>query len=104
MADERRRLLQKELEKCPNIKRVYFQPPEKMKMEYPCIVYNLSRIETERANNKLYLKHKSYNVTVITSNPDDETVNHLLENFESCKFDRQYKSDNLYHNVVTLFY
>lgn len=104
MADERRRSLQKELEKVPGIKRVYFQPPSNTKMEYPCIEYGLGRIVTNRADNKLYFKAKSYDITVITPHADDPSIDYLLETFQSCKFDRQFKSDNLYHNVLTLFY
>lgn len=104
MADDRRRILHEELSKVPNIAKVYFQPPEKSRIEYPCILYSLSRIETDKANNKSYLKHKGYNVTVITSNPDDTSVDYILEHFPNARFDRQFKSDNLYHNVMTLFY
>ena len=35
-------------------KNVYFQPPSSVKMNYPCIVYSLSRISVKKANNKLY--------------------------------------------------
>ena len=39
---------------------VYFQPPEKVKMNYPCIVYELSKIKSTMADNKRYLNTKRY--------------------------------------------
>lgn len=96
--------LQEELEQIPNIKKVYYQPPNNTKMLYPCIVYERNRIDMRQANNKSYLKFTNYLITVITSDPDDETPDILLDTFPRIRFDRTFKSDNLYHNVFTLYY
>ena len=53
---------------------VYFQPPSSIKMKYPAIVYSRSKIDDKNANNDV------------------------------CKFDRSFSSDNLNHNVFTLYY
>lgn len=73
-------------------------------MEYPCIVYELSGINTRQADNKKYLKFKRYSITVITRNPDDNLPEAILDHFDNCSFDRQFKTAGLYHNVLTLYY
>ncbi len=34
---------------------VYFQPPESVRLTYPCIIYNLDDFDVKRADNELYL-------------------------------------------------
>ena len=82
---------------------VYFQPPESVKLDYPCIIYERSGIRNNSANNKLYLKHKSYTVTFISEDPDSEIPDKLLE-LPYCGFDRHFTSDNLNHDVFTLYF
>lgn len=83
-------------------KNVYFQPPSTIKMSYPAIVYSLGNIENRRADNSVYNTNKSYELTLVTSNPDDETVN-KLNVLSMCSFDRFYTSDNLNHYVFTIY-
>lgn len=82
---------------------VYFQPPESFKMDYPCIVYERSGIRPDRANNKLYLQHKRYTVTVIDEDPESELPD-KLSGLEYCNFDRHFTSDHLNHDVFTLYF
>ncbi len=49
---------------------VYFQPPENIRLTYPCIVYERSSIDTNFADNNPYTNKKRYTVTVIDKNPD----------------------------------
>lgn len=83
---------------------VYFQPPETLKMAYPCIVYNLSGIRTRCANNEVYTMDKRYDVTLITKDPDNNLIDKMVVDFSLCGFDRPFVSDNLYHYVYTLYY
>ena len=83
-------------------KNVYFQPPSTIKMSYPAIVYSLGNIENRRADNSVYNTNKYYELTLVTSNPDDETVN-KLNGLSMCSFDRFYTSDNLNHYVFTIY-
>lgn len=96
--------LQKELETVLGSKNVYFQPPESVKMKYDAIVYSLSDIRTDYANDSVYIKNKSYDVTVISRNPDNNIAVNLLDHFKYISFDRRYIGDNLYHDALTLFY
>lgn len=82
---------------------VYFQPPESVKMVYPCIVYALNTINTKFANNNSYLNTKSYMVTVIDQDPDSKIPDKLLS-LPMCGFNRFYISDNLNHWSFTLYF
>lgn len=84
-------------------KNVYFQPPESVKLQYPAIVYSLSRIRNNHASNKVYRQMDSYTVTVIDRNPDSKIVRDVSL-LPQCSFDRGFVSDNLYHNVFTITY
>lgn len=84
-------------------RQVYFQPPESIKMKYPAIVYSLSDIPTEFANNNPYIQSQAYEVIVIDSNPDSTIVKKISQ-LPKCRFNRHYTSDNLNHYVFTLIY
>lgn len=86
------------------VSRVYFQAPEKNKMEYPCIKYSLSGMDTKRADDAVYLGTKRYEIIVIDYDSDSEIPDKILANFPMCSFDRQYVADGLYHTVLTLYY
>ena len=95
--------LQKKLEELLGTKNVYYQPPETVKMTYPAIRYSKSRIETRKAEDSIYLKNIRYEVIVIDPRPDNPVIDKLLE-LPHCSYDRHYKSDNLNHDALTLYY
>lgn len=95
--------LQSELENLLGTRNVYFQPPPSIKMNYPCIVYERVRINTDFADNDPYLLNKIYQVTYIDSDPDSEMPDRLA-NMHCCVFERNYKTNELYHNVFRLTY
>lgn len=83
---------------------VYFQPPESINLNYPCIIYERDNINTNFADNKPYFSRDRYNVTVIDKDPDSSISERLLGNFSLCGFSRHYISDNLNHNTFILYY
>lgn len=82
---------------------VYFQPPSTIKMKYPCIVYNLSDIDSRFADNIPYFKKRRYSVTVIDRDPDSVIRDKMAE-LKNCAFERGFTADNLYHYVFNLTY
>lgn len=82
---------------------VYYQAPASKSMEYPAIVYSRNDIENFHANNGVYSQTTAYAVTVIDKNPDSEYVKKVSK-LPMCTFDRHYVSDNLNHDVFTLYY
>ena len=95
--------LQTKLEELLGSRNVYYQPPETVKMEYPAIVYSKEDIQTTHANDEVYSKKNKYSLIVISKKPDDPVIDKLLE-VPYCSYDRSYKSDNLNHDVLTLYY
>lgn len=83
---------------------VYFQPPETVKMQYPCVIYHTSYIDTSHADNTSYITHYRYLFTYVTRNPDDENIE-KLKLLPATKFDRYYTADNLHHYSyeITMF-
>ncbi len=80
---------------------VYYQPPENIKMTYPAIVYSLSGIPSNWANNVAYNRRASFSITVIDYYPDSKIAEQMLYSL-NVRFDRQYNVGNLYHYVFTL--
>lgn len=95
--------LQNVLEELFGSRNVYYQPPESLKMNYPAIVYARKTIDNSYANNSVYKQNYAYEITVIDKNPDSEIVNKVSK-LPTCRFDRHFKSDNLNHDVFTLYY
>ena len=82
----------------------YFQPPASIKLNYPCIVYSVSSVNKQNANDKMYKSMNEYKVVVIDSDPDSEISNKIIAHFPMCRFDRAYTSDNLNHSALSLYY
>lgn len=95
--------LQSKLEELLGSRNVYFQPPETVKLNYPAIVYSREPIENRYANNGVYMQSVRYSVTVIDKNPDSE-LPFKMSQLPMCRHDRSFKSDNLNHDVFTLYY
>ena len=95
--------LQSELEKLLGNRNVYYQPPVNLSMNYPAIRYTKTDISTNFADDKVYTKRNSYELIVIDRDPDNPVIDKLLE-FPYCSFNRHYVSDNLNHDVFTLYY
>ena len=95
--------LQTMLEDILGSRNVYFQPPASIKMQYPAIVYSRSNIDNTNADDTMYTQNRSYEVTVIDANPDSSIVNRLSR-IPKCRFDRHFSSDNLNHDVFTLYF
>lgn len=82
---------------------VYFQPPENIKLGYPCIIYSRDGGETEFADDRPYTHTTRYSVTVIDKNPDSELPGKVAM-LPMCTHDRHYTKGNLNHDVFTLYY
>lgn len=104
MAKPTRSDLQHRLEDILGSPNVYFKAPESGKMQYPCIKYDLSKIDTRKADNKIYKRDNRYTLYLIHKNPDNTLKDTILDEFDYISMDSSYKSDNLYHYVYTLYF
>lgn len=92
--------VQAELEELIGSPNVYYQPPETLKMHYPCIVYTQQRVDRFYADDGPWVQFPEYLVNYISRNPEDAGLDNLMQ-ARNLVFDRHYVSDNLHHNVFT---
>lgn len=100
---DQRLKLQAILEELLGSRNVYYQPPATIQMSYPAIVYSKEGYNKKDANDSTYLKKKRYQLTVIDRRPDNPVIEKLME-LPLCGYDRHFTSDNLHHDVLTIYY
>ena len=83
---------------------VHFQPPESVKLVYPCIIYSRDDYDIDRADNSAYKRTQGYEVLVIEKDADSDLTEKLLDHFQMIRVSRYYTSDNLYHTALRLYY
>jgi|SRR4029077_7752382 hypothetical protein len=82
---------------------VYFQPPENITLEYPCIIYQRDYAETKFADDIPYNNTLRYVVTVIDRDPDS-VIPGKVASMPMCLYNRFFTADNLNHDVYRLFF
>lgn len=95
--------LQVMLEELVGSRNVYFQPPPSITMKYPAIVYSRKGIKNTFADDSVYTQAYPYEIIVIDKDPDSAIVE-KVSTLPMCEFDRHYTSDNLNHDVFTLYF
>ena len=101
---DRRLILHEKLIEILGNNNVYFQPPDKLIMKYPCIRYKKVRPQVKHADNKRYFNSAHYELTVIDLDPDTTIPDRLVESLEFCSIDRYYEANNLTHCALDLYY
>jgi len=82
---------------------VYFQPPSSEKLKYPCIIYRLQQLESFKADNIKYKKHRQYMVLLVSKDADDPMIEDIND-LPYCSHQNRYVADNLYHDSFILYY
>lgn len=85
-------------------KNVYFDPPESIKLKYPCFIYSKESPVTRSANNKMYFYMDSYNLIYIDANPDNDMTEKVFSRFSYVRSGSSYVSDNLHHYTFDIYY
>ena len=93
--------LQAMLEELIGSRNVYFQPPESLKINYPCIIYSTTGVANRFGNNDIYKQNLSYELVLVDSNPDSEIFKKLCK-IPKCRFRNFYISENLNHYVFEI--
>lgn len=101
---ELRSLLGTTNETDPTRARVYFQPPESIRLLYPCYIYRREPPDILRADNRLYGRVHKYGLIYITLDPDDPLIEATEEHFSMCRLSRPYAADGLNHYYYDLYY
>lgn len=84
--------------------KAYFQPPENLKLKYPCIIFERTNALISYADNNPYQVTKRYTVTLITKSADNDKYLDRLLQLPMCTFDRQFTTDNLVHDVFNIYF
>lgn len=82
---------------------VYFQPPENLKLVFPCIIYEHDQNDIKHADNRKYMNKRRYQVTIIDKDPDTE-IPEKLDDLMFSSFDRRFTQDNMNNIVYTIYY
>lgn len=96
-------ILQQKLQKtCSN---VYFEPPESVKLKYPCILYYADAPFRNHGNNTTYITRHKFNVTI----KDRSALSTLPDRFEEvfggdCNLDRHFVDGDLHQWSYTLYF
>lgn len=101
---DRRIKLHNKLVEVLGSRNVYFQPPSKEKLKFPCIIYHKSIGRNFNADNKTYIFVDSYDIKVIDSDPDSELPYKMMDSFERIRRERPYSADGLYHYPFVLYF
>lgn len=78
----------------------YFQPPETVKLSYPCIIYSRNQVESLTANNINYKNDREWTIRVIAREPDSEIPTNLLQGLSMISLIDDYVSDGLYNTIL----
>lgn len=81
---------------------VYYAPPSGYELNYPAIIYRMTRINPRHADNTKFVNHNEYTVTLITEEEDSELVTDLFMGLMYCTFNTSQCIDGLYHYVFTV--
>lgn len=82
---------------------VYFQPPNNVQLEYPCIIYKRDFADTKFADDKPYAFKLRYMITVIDRDPDS-IIPEKVALMPMSVFNRFYTADNLNHDVYSVYF
>lgn len=99
----KRQEFQRLLEEILGTSHVYFQPPENLKMQYPCIVYVRDNADSRYADNYPYRYTKRYQVTVIDRDPDSQIPDRVAT-LRMSSHNRFFIADGLNHDVFDVYY
>lgn len=82
---------------------IYYQPPMKVKLKYPCIIFQLKGYDKVYADNQCYKSIPRYELMLITKDPESCCFGKILS-LPMCSLERAYSKDYLYHYVFGLYY
>ena len=85
-------------------KNVYFQPPENLKMNYPCIVYHRQYLDGVPADNINYIINRQYRIIYIDRDPTNDAVINKLMELPNCRYMSHSIVDNLNQDAFEIYF
>lgn len=83
--------------------KVYFQPKTNTKLTYPCITFARDQARNKFANNSPYAHTKRYQVTIMDADPDSIIPDRVAA-LPMSTFQRHFATDNLNHDIYSLYF
>ena len=90
------------LRKAVDHDRIYFQPPENLKLGYPAIVFHLTKIKVDHADDVPYKGAREYMITLFSKDPEPDALEEILK-IPYTTLDSTYISDGMNHFVFTSY-
>ncbi len=100
---DRRKKLDDALVEILDSDHVFFQSPSSVKMDYPCIVYELEGTKILRADSINYRIFWRYRVTLMDWDPDSELVEKVINIPYFASMGQHFVNDNLHHWTFTFY-
>lgn len=100
---DRRQMISGKLHELLGSDEVHFQPPENVKLVYPCIIYDFNGFKDINADNGAYISRERYTVTHIYRDPDGHLRNEFKEAFLYAFLSRTFVKDNLRHDTYEVY-
>ena len=91
-------------DKSLGLKKIYYQPPSNIKLDYPCLIYSDLPKTIRYANNHSYIDYDHYQVTIISKNPSDLYKKVLVNSLPFTKDSNTFINDNLYHYIFDCYH
>ena len=85
------------------IEHVYIDPPENIRMSYPCARVRLNIPRTRYADNRPHIVVPSWEIIYMSYEPDDEYLLKIMDAFQMISANRHYASDGLHHYPFILY-
>lgn len=96
--------LQHVLEELIGNRNVYFQPPETIKLKYPCIIYERNADDERLADNLSYFRKRRYSLMYIDTDPDNDIADKINDLPYCSMSGNPFTRDNLYHYNFSIYF
>lgn len=83
--------------------KAYYQPPESMKLTYPCVVYSFETFNTRNANNMPFVINERYKVSYLHKNVDDSRCKAVLRDFDKITHTQHYVTNGVYNDIYYIY-
>jgi hypothetical protein len=81
--------------------KLYFRPPSKIILEYPCIVYDVTKLNANYSGNNPYNKGTTYRVTAMTNLPGFTEAKKMLD-IPNSVHTTSYVVDDIVHDIFNI--
>jgi hypothetical protein len=81
---------------------IFFRPPAKDILTYPCIVYTLSDLPANHSNNTAYIIGETYKVTVMYRVGPDILNTKVILSIPGSSLATTYENENIVHDVFNI--